>query len=180
MSSLSPEKKEEILDHFLQLADGLPDKATARHFLEACDYDESQALDAYFESLDNDADADEEDDDEEDDDLYAAPPPRAIPTASSTQQPPSQPAKRPASGPRKPLTGIRTLGDLTNSHGHDDDDDDEDSDHNDLYTGGEKSGLAVHGGQPNKSKNPKNPKDRIEGLLNKARKYVCTYLSERD
>jgi UBX domain-containing protein 1 len=58
--------------------------------------------------------------------------------------------------------GIRTLQDLTSTGSHDHDDDDDHSD-NDYFTGGEKSGLAVHGGN-------RDPQDHIQDLLDRARR----------
>lgn len=76
----------------------------------------------------------------------------------------------PASG-QAPKKKFATLGDLKGSagpshtgHGHDDDDDDEDYEPEDdentnLYTGGEKSGLAVE-----------NPDDLKKKILERAKK----------
>ena len=62
--------------------------------------------------------------------------------------------------------GMRTLRDLQGDshagHGHDDDDDED----QDLFAGGEKSGLAVQ--NPNSG----NPRDEVERMLNRARRYV--------
>ena len=91
-----------------------------------------------------------------------------------------RPGKVPSRGPRR---GITTLGDIDGGpghghrrrrrgghgrhHDHDDDDDDDDDDPNDgsqdFFTGGEKSGLAVH--------NPADPRRAVEKILNQARKY---------
>ena len=77
--------------------------------------------------------------------------------------PPAQAAKK----------KFATLGDLRGGtgpshagHGHDDDDDDEDSEANDddnqnLYAGGEKSGLAVE-----------NPDDLKKKIIERAKKWV--------
>jgi len=71
-------------------------------------------------------------------------------------------------GNRKPPGGMKTLQDLqretSGRHGHDHDD--EDDDHGqDMFAGGEKSGLAVE--------NPgQNPRDLMERLLQRAREYI--------
>jgi len=81
--------------------------------------------------------------------------------------PSSQPASSSQPINRKPQSGMKTLQDLQkessgrHGHGHDDDDD-----HGqDMFAGGEKSGLAVE--------NPgQNPRDLMERLLQRAREYV--------
>lgn len=81
------------------------------------------------------------------------------PSASSSS------ASQPSAARNKPQGGLRTLKDLQNDagghgHAHDDDDDDDDNDQ-DFFTGGEKSGLAVH--------NPKTPKEHMDRIVKKAR-----------
>lgn len=80
--------------------------------------------------------------------------PQPIPTTSSSQS--SRPPKRAAAQKK-----FATLGDFGNdSHGHDDpNDSDYDDEKQDLFAGGEKSGLAV-----------KNPDDLKKKILEKARK----------
>jgi len=82
--------------------------------------------------------------------------PQPIPTTSSQSQ--SSTSRK---AQKKPQKKFATLGDFGgDGHNHDDDDsdDDEEPDH-DLYTGGEKSGLAVQ-----------NPDDLKKKILEKARK----------
>ena len=84
----------------------------------------------------------------------ASDPPQPIPT-SSTRPQPSASSKPPTKSQKK----FATLGDFGgDTHNHDDDDSDEEDDP-DLYTGGEKSGLAVQ-----------NPDDLKKRILEKARK----------
>jgi UBX domain-containing protein 1 len=80
--------------------------------------------------------------------------PQPIPTTSSSQS--SQPPKRAAAQKK-----FATLGDFGNdSHGHDDpNDSDYDDEKQDMFAGGEKSGLAVQ-----------NPDDLKKKILEKARK----------
>lgn len=89
--------------------------------------------------------------------------PPSASSASSSRQPPAR---------SQPQRGLRTLGDLQSSgggsqgHGHDGDDDDsdyQDDENQDLFAGGEKSGLAVQ--NPNQS----NPQDYINNILRRAR-----------
>ena len=65
---------------------------------------------------------------------------------------------------------MRTLRDLQGGahagHGHDDED--EDDEHQDMFAGGEKSGLAVQ----NPNSNPRGTRDEIQDMLNRARQYV--------
>lgn len=82
--------------------------------------------------------------------------PQPIPTTSSMPPPPAQPPKKKFS----------TLGDLHGSaggshagHDHDGDDSDDDDDNQNLYTGGEKSGLAVS-----------NPDDLKKKIIERAKK----------
>ena len=79
----------------------------------------------------------------------------------------------PPSPAQPPKKKFATLGDLRGSagpshagHGHDDDDDDDDfepsdEDNQNLYAGGEKSGLAVE-----------NPDDLKKKILERAKKFV--------
>jgi UBX domain-containing protein 1 len=66
---------------------------------------------------------------------------------------------------------MRTLRDLQGDshaeHGHDDDDDED----QDFFAGGEKSGLAVQ--------NPGNPRDEIESILDRARRWVVSGANSR-
>lgn len=93
-------------------------------------------------------------------------PPTAGASSSSSQQPSTsrQPAQR----------GLRTLKDLQSGgggghgHGHSDGDgdsneDSQDDENQDFFTGGEKSGLAVH------NPNAANPRDQINNILKRAR-----------
>jgi UBX domain-containing protein 1 len=79
--------------------------------------------------------------------------PQPIPTSASPRS--SQPEKKPA-----PQKKFATLGDFSSdSHAHDDDDGDDDDGKQDLFAGGEKSGLAVQ-----------NPDDMKKKILEKAMK----------
>ena len=64
--------------------------------------------------------------------------PQPIPTTSSFP-----PASSKAPAQRKMFATLGDLGGGGHGHDHDDDDDDDDDDPHDLFTGGEKSGLAV-------------------------------------
>lgn len=93
--------------------------------------------------------------------LGGGPPASTGPTPSTT---PAASSSR--SGARITGKKIATLGDLNkdqgHSHGHGDDDDDGEG--QDLFAGGEKSGLAVQ--------NPGDPRRQVRDILEKARKYV--------
>ncbi|KAL9103828.1 MAG: hypothetical protein Q9163_001148 [Psora crenata] len=83
-------------------------------------------------------------------------PSQAMPTSSN--RPPAPTA------PQQPKKKFATLGDLNKGNeGHDDDDDDEENDDEDpnLYTGGEKSGLAVE-----------NPNELKKKILERAKRNV--------
>ena len=87
--------------------------------------------------------------------------PQPIPT-TSTVPPPPTPGSREA--PRKKFATLGDLGGAAGSshagHAHDDDDDDDDFDSDqDLFAGGEKSGLAVH-----------NPDDLKKKIIERAKK----------
>lgn len=98
-------------------------------------------------------------------------------TGSSLRQ--AAPARGGGQPARRGVAAARTLRDLQGGgehagHGHDDDDDDEGEQQN-FFTGGEKSGLAVQ--NPNAGGGDRNnPRDQIEGLLDRARRYLCTSL----
>ncbi|EON70090.1 hypothetical protein W97_09356 [Coniosporium apollinis CBS 100218] len=92
------------------------------------------------------------------------------PSASSSS------ASQPSAARNKPQGGLRTLKDLQNDagghgHAHNDDDDDDDNDQ-DFFTGGEKSGLAVH--------NPKTPKEHMDRIVKKAREQMDNPSPESD
>jgi len=87
-------------------------------------------------------------------------PPQATSSSSS-----SQPSKRKTQGGMKTLQDLRKQPSGRHGHNHDDDDDDDDDHGQDMFAGGEKSGLAVQ--------NPgQNPRDLMERLLQRAREYV--------
>lgn len=89
-------------------------------------------------------------------------PAQPIPTTSSSSR---QPASR---APQR--GGMRTLQDLQGSgdshgHGHNhSDDDDDDENEQDLFAGGEKSGLAVQ--------NPKSGEDQVNDIIKRAQRYA--------
>jgi len=89
------------------------------------------------------------------------------PEASSSSAQPSSSRRAP---PRQ--SGLRTLSDLQNQsghgHAHGDDgdhasDEDYEDENQDLFAGGEKSGLAVQ------NPNAGNPRDRINDIIRRAR-----------
>jgi len=88
-----------------------------------------------------------------------------VPAAASSSSSAQPAARQP---PQRGARGMRTLGDLQSGggggHSHDDESDDDEK--TDLFTGGEKSGLAVQ--NPNQS----NPRDQIENILRRARQWV--------
>jgi UBX domain-containing protein 1 len=155
----SQAEKDEAVTQFLELADWIPDKDTASSYLEAFEYDIPNALEAYFNSMEDGDDQNStvhEDEDDENDNGA----PQPIPTSSSQPQPSSRASGSSVS--RRPLTGIRTLNDLSSAK--DDHDDGDDHSDTELFTGGEKSGLAVQGGHG------ESHQDRIQGLLDKAKR----------
>ena len=98
-------------------------------------------------------------------------PPSAIPTTSSIPPPSS------ATALNKPAKKFATLGDLSqrdthsghdhgNGSGDDNEEDYDDKEDQDLFAGGEKSGLAV--------KNPGNPQDHIKKIITRAKR--CSFL----
>ncbi|KAL9070698.1 MAG: hypothetical protein Q9157_005734 [Trypethelium eluteriae] len=96
-------------------------------------------------------------------------PSRPVPGPSSSA--PSQP--RNTTRPARTQGGMRTLQDLqgagpsrgqSHGHAHGDDDDDDDENDQDLFAGGEKSGLAVQ--------NPNNAQDHIRNIIERARQSL--------
>ncbi|MCJ1467001.1 hypothetical protein MMC07_005623 [Pseudocyphellaria aurata] len=147
----------------------------AQNYLAANQWDLSSAAAEYYTSLeeatvqaspsprDNNADSDDED-------PHSAvasateSTPQPIPTTSRMPPPPSSSSREP------PKKKFATLGDLGGGggashagHGHNDDDDDDDDDtpDQDLFAGGEKSGLAVH-----------NPDDLKKKIFDRAKKNI--------
>ncbi|KAL7267241.1 protein phosphatase regulator [Rhizina undulata] len=110
------------------------DAQQARHFLEASDWNISSATEQYYEAHDDTLD-DAGALDDDDDDVYESPRPQAQTSSSSISQ---------SKGSRSKFA---TLGDLSKSN---DDDDESDEEHQDLFAGGEKSGLAVQNPGENK------------------------------
>jgi UBX domain-containing protein 1 len=147
----------------------------AQQFLEANRWDLSGAATEYFTAQEEGIAGAQGESDEESEELEnytgprtldGRPAPAAIPTvgSSSSAAPP----------PRRGVAGIRTLGSLNqdedDGHGHDHDhDEDSDDEHQprNLFTGGEKSGLAVQ--DPNRRSDPKSI---INDLLKKAKAWV--------
>lgn len=146
----------------------------AQNYLAANQWDLSSAAAEYYTSLEeataqaspspHDNNPDPDDEDTHSAVVSAAEStPQPIPTTSKMPPPPSSNSREP---PRK----FATLGDLGGGgasshagHGHDDDDDDdEDYDPDqDLFAGGEKSGLAVH-----------NPDDLKKKIIERAKKNI--------
>ncbi|KAK5137774.1 hypothetical protein LTR08_007346 [Meristemomyces frigidus] len=128
----------------------------AQTTLAAADWKLDEAVALYFAGTDDthaEPDADMDDDNARARQPQSATPPSATPTSSS------RPARRPPG--QRPKTV--TLGDL--QRGADDEDTDEEKDP-DLYTGGEKSGLAVE--NPN-GRGASGPADHFNKIMQQAR-----------
>lgn len=124
--------------------------ANAQFYLESSNWDLNSALSQFYEEGALDADDNDDEDnsvldaDDNDDELYATPAPLAPPVSSALPASSSSAARssksksksklKSGSGPR-----VRTLGDLSSGAVSDD----EDEPKQDLFAGGEKSGLAV-------------------------------------
>jgi len=150
-----PQNSADLVQQFCDLTQASPEDALRT--LEDSEWEYETAVQTWFaiQHAENDSagDAFEMEDDDEPD------VPQPIPSASTAPQGTTA-AGASSKKSKKATGGIRTLSDLDGSH--DNGDDDENSD-NDYFAGGEKSGLAVHGAPP------PNPRDQIEGLLNRAR-----------
>ena len=83
--------------------------------------------------------------------------PQPIPTTSNMPPAPSSSSNQP---PKKKFATLGDLGDSHAGHGHDDDGDETDEENQDLFAGGEKSGLAVQ-----------NPEDLKRKIIERARRY---------
>ena len=95
---------------------------------------------------------------------------RYVPPSASTAAGGSSSSSRqaaPRGGGRG--AGMATLRDLQGGslagHGHSHDDDDDDDENQDMFAGGEKSGLAVQ------NPNSNNPQDQVDRMLQRARRY---------
>ncbi|KAL8696279.1 MAG: hypothetical protein Q9201_007740 [Fulgogasparrea decipioides] len=174
MSDTQPDH-DEAISQFSALTGVAPFEA--RRYLEANQWDLPAAAAEYYTSLEEASIEEQpplETTTQEHQNLTANPPsapgggralggenvPQSIPTTSSMSD---QPASSSRAAPKK----FATLGDLSGGsgaghggHGHDHDSDDSDSDpKQDLFAGGEKSGLAVQ-----------NPDDLKKKILERARK----------
>ncbi|KAL8793081.1 MAG: hypothetical protein Q9195_004287 [Heterodermia aff. obscurata] len=127
----------------------------AHRYLEANQWDLSGAATEYYTSLEdltNQEEAADADVHSQNTRLVPSdtrpldgnPPPQPIPTTSNMPPAPASSANQP------PKKKFATLGDLSGSgpsshagHGHEEDGDDSDDENQDLFAGGEKSGLAV-------------------------------------
>ena len=145
--------------------------------LESSNWDTALAADCYFggedhtQWADDDAESDHaivddepiEADSSGDRTLGGGPAPASSKPASSKPTPSSKAKSKPKSSGR----GFTTLGDLNQTNTrvspNDGEDKDSDDDGQDLFAGGEKSGLAVH--------NPADPKRQVRGILERARRY---------
>ena len=83
--------------------------------------------------------------------------PQPIPTTSDMPPAPSSSSSQP---PKMKFATLGDLGDAHAGHGHDDDGDETDEENQDLFAGGEKSGLAVQ-----------NPEDLKRKIIERARRY---------
>jgi len=107
------------------------DPQSARHLLEASNWDLQIATEQFYEGGDDDDVADQMDEDE--DEAFARAPSQPAAAAASSDKSKS---KAKGSGGAK----IRTLGDLSTN---DEEEEEEDEKPQDFFAGGEKSGLAV-------------------------------------
>ncbi|KAK4539366.1 hypothetical protein LTR36_010996 [Oleoguttula mirabilis] len=140
--------------------------STAQTALDSADWNLEEAVGLYFAASDDphhdhDADFDEDEQAQQPQSSSSAPAPaRSVspPAASS-----SNPARRPPGQRPKAFT----LGDLQRRSANDDSDDDDDR-KPDLYTGGEKSGLAVE--NPDKQGGGSSgPPDHFKNIMQQAR-----------
>ncbi|KAK3171511.1 hypothetical protein OEA41_003595 [Lepraria neglecta] len=158
----APPNRDELVSQFVDLAGVSPE--VAEEHLAISSWDLASAVTQYYNPAEPEDEAEQEALESSADQPSA---PQPNPTSSSNMPP--------ASG-QAPKKKFATLGDLRGSagpshaghgHGHDDDDDDEDYEPSDdenqnLYAGGEKSGLAVE-----------NPDDLKKKIIERAKKNVA-------
>lgn len=149
----------------------------ASSFLSAANWNVEEAIQTYFAANEGNDDRDEAAPQAtQDDSTYTGP--RTLdgrPAPESASAATSSLSKKPGSSSKRGNTtrgvgGLRTLKDLQgdSGQGHDDDDDDDDADQ-DLFAGGEKSGLAVQ--NPGQASDPQ---AAIQRMLEQAKKYAVT------
>ncbi|KAI5813575.1 hypothetical protein BZA77DRAFT_389824 [Pyronema omphalodes] len=142
---MADQEKEASIGDFCMVTGA--DIPTARHLLEASNWNLQLATQQYFDNQDPDTDmaGGDREDEADEDDVYTQP-------GSSRQQAPAAAASSSSASSAKPQpkkqTGsrgaqIRTLGDLSSSRDEDSEEEDEKDRRRDLFAGGEKSGLAV-------------------------------------
>jgi len=172
----SPEREtpnhDELIAQFCESTGGSPEEA--QHYLSVNHWDINTAASEFFVTREHNAM--ERDDDSEVEEAEAEP--YTGPRTLDGRPAPS--AKKAAGPPPTRRTGVATLGTLPEApgdgHGHDDSDDDTDDDDifarpqepRDLFTGGEKSGLAVQ--DPNHSDN--NPRKLVNDIIKQAKAWV--------
>ncbi|QIX01964.1 hypothetical protein AMS68_007481 [Peltaster fructicola] len=122
--------------------------STAQSTLAAADYDIEAAIALFYAASDGGAAEQDEASDSQEQSLPQAQPSQAPAASSSSRRAPQNSSK------------LRTLRDLQASANDDDDEEERDQD---LFAGGEKSGLAVQ--NPNSS----GPADHFRNILNRAR-----------
>ncbi|CEP16094.1 hypothetical protein [Parasitella parasitica] len=124
----------------------------ARFFLEAAGWDIEMAISQYFEGSASAADADSQ-------------PLETLAPQSNISSGPATPTKRKVTAAAASSSKIRTLSDINSSGQNDDSDDDE---HENLYTGGEKSGMAVQGPNKRGGASGSNKNSLVDQILKKA------------
>ncbi|CAI6295505.1 unnamed protein product [Periconia digitata] len=181
MAAAPPANQDTLIAELASLTGLAP--AEAEQFLTAGNWDIQTAASLYFDEAapQNDSEPDVNMADDEAQNPTPNPPPQQQHqpgggrTLAGDYVPPpasSSSSQQPSASRQPPQRGLRTLGDLQASgggsqgHAHDGDDDDsdyQDDENQDLFAGGEKSGLAVQ--NPNQS----NPQDFINNILRRAR-----------
>ncbi|KAI9760518.1 MAG: cytosolic Fe-S cluster assembly factor cfd1 [Chaenotheca gracillima] len=178
----APADRDALISQFCDLTGAAPHEA--EQYLGTNRWDLSGAAAEYYTSQEeatNEAMGADEVDEQEDSSTPEANVPsgggRSLGSGSAAAAPAPK-ASGSAGAPSSKSSGgvinkkFATLGDLSKDpghahgggHGHDDDDDDDPDEKQDLFAGGEKSGLAVQ--------DPGNPKTQVKDILNKARKNI--------
>ena len=129
----------------------------ARSALQSTNFNLEEAVVFFYASQDAPADGEEEDATMDEDEAV----PRPVP--SSAPQPAASSASSSSSKPKAPANNsrLRTLKDLRGSASGDHESDDDEDEKQDLFAGGEKSGLAVQ--------NPDKPQDHFKNIINQAK-----------
>ncbi|KAF2754001.1 SEP-domain-containing protein [Pseudovirgaria hyperparasitica] len=160
---MTSEQNDALISQFIAVAGPSVQPEQAQGYLAAASWNVEEALQTFFAANDGE----EQDTSEEQEAAYTGP--RTLdgrPAPGYAGEATSMPSSS-ARGKQPQKGGLRTLKDIQgdSGHSHDDEDDEDDDKDQDMFAGGEKSGLAVQ--NPGQSSDPQ---AQIRDMLKKAQR----------